>query len=246
MKIGIIGCGVIGQELIKTVDNLDGMDLVGIFDLDKERAGERFLELDELVDSSDLVIEAASPDAVPEVLGKAIDKGKDVMIMSVGGLLKDPADINVYLPSGAICGLDGVKSASVGKIESVTLTTTKPPKGLEGAPYIVENNVDLNVSEKTVIFEGSAADAVKGFPKNINVSAVLSTAGIGPERTKVKIVVDPAADKNMHEIEVIGEFGRLTTKTENVPSPQNPKTSYLAVLSAVATLKQISSNIRIG
>ena len=102
------------------------------------------------------------------------------------------------------------------------------------------------VSSPTVIFEGNVYDAVKGFPANINVSAVLSLAGIGASKTKVKIVADPTVDRNIHEVEVIGEFGRMTARTENLPSKTNPKTSALAVHSAIATLREITSNIHIG
>ncbi|MBA7660637.1 L-aspartate dehydrogenase [subsurface metagenome] len=175
--------------------------------------------------------------------------------MSVGGLLGNEdlldlakkKDCKIYLPSGALAGLDGVKSASVGRIDSITLTTRKPPEGLKGAPYIIRNKIDLDaIIKETVIFEGSANEAVEGFPKNINVSAALSLAGIGAEKTRVRIIADPNLKRNIHEVEVKGEFGRLVSRTENLPSPKNPKTSYLACLSAIATLKGIVSSIKIG
>ena len=127
------------------------------------------------------------------------------------------------------------------------MTTTKPPKALEGAPYIVKNKINLNtITTKTIIFEGSALEAVDAFPANINVAASLSIAGIGAEKTKVKIVADPNTGKNMHEIVVEGVFGKLTTSTENLPSPNNPKTSYLAVLSAISMVKKIVGNVKVG
>jgi aspartate dehydrogenase len=265
IKVGVIGCGVIGSEICKILDgSIQNMELVGVYDVDLEKAEDIHYELkmkpevaediDHLIEMSDLIVEAASPKAVALVGKKAIEKKKDLMIMSVGGLIENIALINlakekgtnIFLPSGAICGLDGVKSASIGKIESVTITTTKPPQGLEGAPYVVHHHIDLNVKEKTTIFEGTASEAVQAFPKNINVSATLSIAGIGAENTKVKIVCDPKSHANTHEIEVVGEFGMLHTKTQNFPSPNNPKTSYLAVLSAVAKLKEIAGSVKIG
>ena len=152
----------------------------------------------------------------------------------------------LFIPSGAICGIDGVKAANIEKITSATITSTKNPKGFEGAPYIVKNNINLgNIKKKTVIFEGNAEEAVKAFPQNVNVSATLSMAGIGPKKTKVKVIADPEAKTNMHEIEVAGTFGKLYTRTENVVSPLNPKTSHMAVLSACATLKRLTGHIKI-
>jgi aspartate dehydrogenase len=175
--------------------------------------------------------------------------------MSVGGLVKDKSIFSlaeekgsrIYIPTGAISGLDCVKAAKVAGIDSAMIITRKPPKGLAGAPYILENNIDLEAIEKeTIIFEGTAKEAVSAFPKNINVAAALSFAGIGIERTRVRIMASKEYKRNSHEIVIEGVFGKMTAKTENLPSPQNPKTSYLAVLSAVATLEGILGNIKVG
>ena len=175
--------------------------------------------------------------------------------MSIGGLLgneslldkAEKAGIKVYLPSGALCGIDGLKSASVGRIDSVTLTTRKPPKGLAEAPYIIKNNIDLpSIKEETIVFEGTADDAVKGFPQNVNVAAILSLAGLGAANTRVRIVTSPDYTKNVHEVEIKGESGNITTRTENLPSKVNPKTSQLAVFSAIATLEGIVKSVRMG
>ncbi|MFH1439589.1 MAG: aspartate dehydrogenase [Candidatus Woesearchaeota archaeon] len=277
MKISIIGCGAIGSAVAKAiVDEISNDDnnvqLVGVSDVDNEKANQLISELgidiknksiDELIGVSDLIIEAASKHIIKEVAEKTFTAGKDLMIMSIGGLIGNESLLNkakekgcnLYLPSGAIAGLDAVKAAvattgSASSIKFITLTTTKPPKGLEGAPYIIEHNIDLstieNAKEKKTIFEGSVDEAVSGFPKNINVSAALSLAGIGAEKTRVKIVVDPQSDKNMHEICVEGDFGKITTITENKPSPMNSKTSYLAVLSAIAMIKRIVSKVKVG
>ena len=215
--------------------------------------------LDEVFDEVDLVIECASQAAVREFLIPALRKGKDVMILSVGALLCDPdlreeieriskeGGCKVYIPSGAIAGIDGLKSGAIAGIQSVELTTRKPPRGFQGNAYVKERGIDLSsITEAQTLFSGSANEAVKHFPENINVAASLSLAGIGPEATRVKIVADPAAKKNKHEIEVKGGFGELFVRVKNVPSIRNPKTSYLAALSAIATLKRISCSIRIG
>ena len=96
-----------------------------------------------------------------------------------------------------------------------------------------------------MIFEGSALEAVKAFPANVNVAATLFLAAEGSE-VWVNVVADPGIHVNRHEIEVEGDFGRISTKVENVPSPKNPKTSYLAALSAIATLRSIVEPVKIG
>ncbi|MEA3365153.1 MAG: aspartate dehydrogenase domain-containing protein, partial [Candidatus Hydrogenedentes bacterium] len=179
-------------------------------------------------------------------INAAIEYHKDCLILSIGGLITRPEllekarqhKIQVWLPSGALAGLDGVRAAREGGLHSVTLTTRKPPKGLEGAPYLIENNIRLDdLKEPRVIFEGTALEAVKAFPKNVNVAAALSFAGVGPKQTRVRVVADPRATINSHEIVAEGAFGRLSAVTENLPSPRNAKSSYLASLSGCAELR---------
>ena len=266
IKVGIIGCGTIGAEIAKACSGMlnDSVYLAALSDIDSNKVSAlnkllngkaEIVSIKDLIKKSDLVVEAASSKISAEILKSCISGKKNVLIMSVGGLvgneelLKEAAEagIKVYLPSGAICGIDGLKAASIGKINSVTITTRKPPKGLEGAPYLKENNISLNnIKSETIVFEGNAIDAVKGFPQNVNVCAVLSLAGLGAQDTKVKIVTSPEYIKNIHEVEIIGDFGRIFTRTENMPSKTNPKTSALAILSATATLKGIVSTARIG
>jgi len=266
IKVGIVGCGTIGSELARACQARlkISVDLVGICDLIEEKAGllQKSLKdkipvlgLDDLVKRSGLIVEAAGAKISADILKKAIESKKDVLIMSIGGLLgnesmleeAEKAGINVYLPSGALCGIDGLKSASVGRIDSVTLTTRKPPKGLAGAPYITKNNIDLlSIKEETVVFEGTADDAVKGFPQNVNVAAILSLAGLGSANTRVRIVTSPDYTKNIHEVEIKSESGNITTRTENLPSKVNPKTSQLAVFSAIATLEGVVKSVRVG
>jgi len=267
LKIGLVGCGAIGSEIARAIDRGDiSARLVAVCDHNPDTANELInglnqkpvrVNLEELVNSSDIVVEAASQRAVPAIARAALEKGKSLMIMSVGAL----ADVELYrsikrlaylhgskvfLPSGAISGLDGLKSASIGNIRRVTLTTTKNPAGLAGAPYIREKKIDLNaLKEPTQIFEGTAAEAVKAFPANVNVAATLCLAAREGE-VRVKIIADPSIKVNRHEIVAEGDFGRITTLVENVPSPKNPKTSHLAALSAIATLRSIVEPIKIG
>ena len=266
MKVGIIGCGTIGSQLAHACQGLlkDKIELGAICDSDADKAmnlkkalkkGPSILKLDELIKRCGLVVEAASAAISGKVLAKCVSSGKDCMIMSVGGLIgreellaaANKQGVKVYIPSGALCGVDGLKSASAGRIDSVTLTTRKPPKGLEGAPYLKEKNINLSgITDDTVIFEGSAEEAIRGFPQNVNVSAVLSLAGLGAKKTRVKIVTSPRYTKNIHEVEITGECGKIFTRTENVPSKTNPKTSELAVFSAISTLSGVMNSVRVG
>ena len=153
----------------------------------------------------------------------------------------------IHCPSGAIAGLDAVKAAGYGTIQEACITTTKPPAALEGAPYLRANGiVPGELEEAKIVFEGTAREACREFPANVNVSAALSLTGIGVDRTRVTIVADPAVERNVHEVEVVGDFGRFRTVMENEPSPDNPRTSRIAAMSAVALLKNLSAPLRLG
>lgn len=271
LKIAMVGCGAIGTVLARAVDKggAGNTTLIAVYDNTRDQADklipslEKSVEImgsiEELLDTdADLIVEAASQEAVKEIAVPALSGGKDLMIMSVGALmdaellnmikkLAEEKGCKIYLPSGAIAGLDGIKSASSANIDSITITTRKPPAGLKGAPYVDEQGIDLDsLQEEQVLFEGSASKAVKLFPANVNVAAALSLSGIGPDKTVVKIIADPGIDRNIHEIEARGEFGVLRSRVENVPSPMNPRTSYLAALSAIATLRKMSDPVQIG
>jgi len=268
IKIGIVGCGTIGSQLAQAIEKkfFQQAELFALCDIDKNRAKKlkvssssnpEILSIDELIERCELIIEAAQASVSYEVAQKALQHSKDVMIMSVGGILDRARQLfalaqakggHIYLPSGAIGGIDTVKAASMAKINKVTLITRKPPQGLAGAPYLAEKKIDLaSVKGETVIFEGTASEAIRGFPKNVNVCTTLSLAGIGPEKTRVKIITSPEYKANIHEIQLEGDFGRLLARTENVPSPANPRTSFLASLSAIATLKNIlDDGVKIG
>jgi len=257
LKIGIVGCGAIGSSLAKIIqkDFKAKAELAGLFDIDKSKSlrlsailKNRALVASNLVNlirNSELIIEATHANSSLSIAQKALGGKRDIMIMSVGGIIdkyKKLSDLakrkrrKVYIPSGAICGLDGLKAAAGAKIERVRLTTIKPPSGfgLKGLKC------------EKIIFKGNAADAVKFFPQNINVASTLSIAGIGPEKTEVCIIASPKARRNIHNVEILSSAGRIHAITENVPHPDNPKTSYLAVLSAIATLRQILEPVKVG
>ena len=266
-KIGIVGCGTIGSQIAQAVkrDFSKHAKISALYDIDLSKAEKLALSLGvknpvvkslkALIEKCDLVIEAASGKISAGVASAAIKHKKDCMIMSVGGLLSAPEIFNlarknacsIYIPSGAICGLDGLKAHRLANIRKVMLTTRKPPKALTGAPYIIEKKIDLgNIKSETEIFKGTAQEAVKYFPQNINVAAALSLCGIGKEKTMVRIVSSPDYTGNTHEIEIESDAGRTFIRCENYPSPDNPKTSYLAILSAIATLRGIFESVKVG
>ncbi|MCL2142788.1 MAG: aspartate dehydrogenase [Methanomassiliicoccaceae archaeon] len=267
MRLGIIGCGSIGGELAEAADGMTEVKRIYLVDLNGKAADALASKLNKAVAvrsieqelyHCDLVIEAANQAAAREIVPKVVGRGVDIMIMSVGALVDDDYRNSVYetarntgarilVPSGALCGTDGLSSASVGRIDEVLLTTTKSPDSLVGVPYLKEKGIDITkVSEPTVIYDGYAREAVKLFPKNINVAAAVSIMGVGFDRTKVKIILDPKTRSNSHELIVRGEFGDMISKTNNVPSPSNPSTSHLAALSAISALKRIIRNDWVG
>jgi aspartate dehydrogenase len=265
-RIGIIGAGTIGSEIAKAVcsGEISGK-IGGVYDIEWKKADklakniggiDPSKDFKSLLKNSDIIVEAASQDAVRKHIPAAIDAGKDVLIMSVGALMDKKLRDNiynltvknntkVYLPTGAVCGIDAIMAAKQGKVKKITLTTTKPPDSLEGVKYLKDKNIDIKkIKRKKVVYEGSAQEAARLFPKNINVAAIVSISSGSP--VKVRIICDPKTRTNNHEIEVFGDFGRITTKTQNKPSKNNPKTSQLAILSAISTLKNINSNVKIN
>jgi aspartate dehydrogenase len=213
-----------------------------------------FLDLDALVAASDLVVEASTQAHLREIAPKALGAGRDLVVLSCGGLLgredwialAESSGARIRVPSGAIAGLDGVKGGAIGAITSITMETRKPPAGLAGAPWIVDRKIDLAaIREETLIFEGPATEACRAFPANVNVLAALSLAGIGPEKTRTKIYAVPGLRFNRHRIRVEGEFGSLEIQVENVPS-ENPRTGRLSYLSTIALLRDLGATLRVG
>ncbi len=263
-----MGCGAIGSSLAKVVARNfpKQAKLSALYDLDASKSkklAKRFgygvlavKGLNDLIRKSDLVIEAASASASFDIAKAALVLKRDVMIMSVGGVVKGfntlyrlavHNNCKVYIPSGAISGIDALKAAAMGRIDKVTLTTTKSPLAFRGVKYIEEKKINLSkINKDVVLFSGKAEDAIKYFPQNINVAAVLSLAGIGINKTHVRVIASPKVVKNVHEIRIESAAADISTRTENILHPDNPKTSYLAVLSAIATLKGILEPIKIG
>ena len=206
----------------------------------------------------DVVLEAASHDAVREHLVQFLEHGISVIVLSAGALTDDrlrhaaeeaagKSGALLYVPSGGIGGLDALKSACRAGVEEVSIQVAKPPAAWNGIPYVEALRVDLSqLKAPHTLFEGTARDGVPHFPQNVNIAAVLSLAGIGLDKTRLKVVADPGLTANTHTIQVSGRTGRITVVLENVPTPDNPKTSWLACCSALSALRSIAANVRYG
>lgn len=263
-QVGIVGCGAIGRAVLRAAE--DGTLRAGIAGVSSRTAESArsflatlksappLLERDELIARSDLVLEAAGGHVVEDLARATFAAGKDLMVISIGALLDCPQVFDLarergcrlLLPSGAIAGLDGVKAACSGRVEHVRLVSRKPPRALQGAPYLQEHGISLDgLTEPKLLFSGPARQAVKGFPDNLNISAALSLAGIGADRTEVSITADPAVERNCHDIEVAGEFGLLRVHIENIPS-ENPKTGRLTALSIIRAINDYVDVVRVG
>ena len=269
-KIGLIGCGAIGTEIATEVSEgrVGNAEIAALFDMEAAIADElaqrlggavpTFTDMDKFLSAPglEMVVECASPSAVKAHAEKVLAAGKDLMVVSSGALtdtalfhrlaaLAEERGLRFIIPTGALGGIDAIR-ATRGLLEEVVLTTTKPPRGLKGAPGFKEWE-SKEITEAQVIFEGSALEAIKLFPANVNVGATLSLAGLGPEKTLVKVVADPDSPGNVHQIYARGSFGVMRFTLENRPHDRNPRTSYLAILSVLETLREAcTAGPRIG
>jgi aspartate dehydrogenase len=265
LKIGLLGVGAIGKTIAAALDQKQvDASLVALSDQDCARAKQLsselsthppVLPLEEMIDGCELAVEAASQAALSDFVPKALARGRDMLVMSVGGLLgrdewfreANARGCRIYVPSGAIAGLDGIKSASIGRIDSAELTSRKPVKALAGSKYVLDRGIQLDgMKEDTVIFDGPAEEAARAFPATSNVAASLRLAVDPSAAVRVRVVAVPGGSENVHEIRIQGEFGRLSIRVENVPSKTNPRTSQLAAFSAIATLKSLTQSLRVG
>ena len=270
VRIGILGCGTIGGYVLDAVvaGKVKNAEVVIVCGRTQQSKGRRKVlanditwvtDFQQVLDAGvDVIVEAASHEALEQYGVLILKKGIDLIPASLGALvdanlLQDLVDAAtaagsiLHIPSGGIGGLDAVQAAMNEGVESVTMTSRKPPIAWKGIPYVDRLNLDLdNMTEPTVLFEGPAKDCVKEFPQNINIAAALSLAGIGFHGTRIRILADPTVTHNTHEIQCVGDAGRFSITLENVPVPENPKTTYMACYSVLAALKNLRTPYRIG
>ncbi len=263
-NIAIAGLGEIGKTVArKLAQGLPGLALTAITTrdrakaqawLDREGIACPLISLDELPGHADLVVECAPADILDQICRPMLRAGKQVMVLSSSALLPRPDLIDlarahggqIIVPTGALIGFDAVSAAAEGTIHSVQMITRKPPGGLAGAPYLVENGISMEgLKSALCVFKGSARDAAAAFPANVNVVAALSLAGIGPDRTTIEIWADPAVTRNCHQIRVEADSASFTMGIENIPS-ENPKTGRITALSVIAALRKLTSPLQVG
>lgn len=263
-RVAIAGLGAIGRALARRLaDGVPGLTLAGVAVRDRAKAQAWIAEqgidcpilpLAALPDHADLAVEAAPAAIIEDICRPMLEAGKKVMVLSAGALLPRPHLIDlarerggqIIVPTGALLGLDAVTAAAEGRIQSVRMTTRKPPESLVGAPYLEANGISVDgLTEPKLVFSGTAREAAAGFPANVNVAAALSLAGIGPDRTTIEIWADPGVTRNCHAIEVDADSARFSLAIENIPS-ENPKTGRITALSALAALRKLHAPLRIG
>jgi aspartate dehydrogenase len=263
-RVAIAGFGAIGRELARRLhDGVPGMELAAVGARDRAKAETRLRELgadvpvtgiDELEPLADIVIECAPAHVLPAIAEPFLRKGKEVIVLSAGALLEHSELIDlaaerggrISVPTGALVGLDAVAAAAEGEIRSVRLITRKPVQGLLGAPALEQSGIRLDdVTEPVRVFAGSARDAAKGFPANVNVAVALALAGVGPDRTEVEIWADPSVTRNMHTIVVQSDAADLTMTIENVPS-ENPRTGRITAQSVISLLRKRNARVCVG
>ena len=267
-KLGVAvgGFGAIGRPVAVALDKgIPNLQLVAVSARNIRRAEQEMattfaspvpvLPLEQLGEIADVVVECAPAEELCRLAEPVLQRGKTLVLLSVGALLDAQHLIKlaedqggrILVPSGALLGLDAVQAAAQGKISTVRMVTRKPPWSLRGAPYVTERDISLEELPGALeLFSGPAGDAIRGFPANLNVAIALSLAGIGPDRTELQVWVDPDIERNTHSIEVIADSASFRMQIENIPSDENPRTGKITALSVISTLRRLTAPLVIG
>lgn len=266
MDVALIGYGAIAQEVLKHIGDDEPARIAAIVvrpgRVEEVRATvagrgiDVVSSLDDLPAAPDLVAECAGHSAVRDYGAVVLSRGIDFLVISIGSL----ADADLYesleraardggaklvLAAGAVAGADALAAARVGGLTRVTYTSRKPPRAWKGTP--AEEVCDLDtVSEETTLYEGTADEAARRYPQNANVAATIALAGAGFDGTAVRLVADPAAGGNIHQLEAEGAFGSVSIEIRGKPLPDNPKTSTLAAHSVIAEIRRRAGPVEIG
>lgn len=265
LRVGIGSLGTVGYAVARRLDQgISGLRLTAVSARDLQRAEKRVsdfaspvdvLPLPKLAEACDVLVECAPAAVFRQLAEPAIRAGRVLVPISVGALLEhwslvelaETTGARIVVPSGALLGLDAVRAAREGRIESVRMVTRKPPRGLAGAPYLEAHGIDVaNLDAPLKVFEGTAREGAAGFPANVNVAAALGLAGVGPDATRLEIWADPTVSRNTHHISVEADSARFELCIENVPTEENPRTGRLVAHSVVATLRRLTAPLTVG
>ena len=259
-SILLIGHGAIAAE-VRAAALSTGLFDVGAVLVRHEKVGTVQAELNgyKVIDTLEeldfqpvLAAECASHSAVRQYGPALLRLGIDLVIASIGALsdealhreLEAAAAIGgarLILPAGAVPGIDALNAAMLGGLERVSYTSRKPPGAWKGTPAETVLNLD-SLQQPATFYTGTARAAARAYPKNANVAATVALAGLGFDATEVRLIADPAAKGNLHEIEAEGAFGQMRLSIEGRPLKSNPKTSSLA---AYSTVRAILNRVRI-
>ncbi|VCU68470.1 L-aspartate dehydrogenase [Pigmentiphaga humi] len=258
LRISMIGSGAIGTSVLSLLKNdpdvsVDSV-IVAEHTLEQARAAiaeiapkaQVVTRLDEAGQRPDLLVECAGHGALRAHVLPALEQGIPCVVVSIGALsdvelareLEAAAargKTQIQLLSGAIGGIDALAAARIGGLDSVVYTGSKPALAWKDTPADGQFELEA-LTEPTVIFEGPAGEAARLFPKNANVAATLSLAGVGLDKTRVRLIADPASKENVHHVEANGAFGSFEITMRGKPLAANPKTSALTVYSVVRAI----------
>src|SRR5262245_31298031 len=266
LKLAVAGLGAIGLSVARRVDAGDvaGIVLSAVATRDHAKARRAMAEfrsppplrtLAGLAEAADIVLECLPAREFLAVAEPAIALGRVFVPLSVGALLDHwqlverakATGARILVPTGALLGLDAVRAAAEGTITEVRMVTRKPPASLAGAPLITARKIALEgLKAPLKVFQGSAREAIAGFPANVNVGVALSLAGIGPDRTSVEIWADPTVRHNTHSIIVTSDSSDFNMTIQNSPSLENPRTGRITALSALAALRRLTAVLVVG
>lgn len=264
LRVAIAGFGTIGTTVALLVDGHERTELVGVVGRDRSKTEREVaaagltapvLDLDDLPGEADVVVEAAPPPAFESIARPVLEAGRVLATVSAGALIEHPELVElaaatggrIVLATGALLGLDAVRAAALGRIESVTMVTVKPARAFVDVPYVRDQDVDLDALEEPIcLFKGSAREGVRLFPTNVNVAVSLALAGVGPDETQLEVWADPELERNTHRIEVVADAASFQLQIQNVPTERHPSTGRITALSLFDAVLGLISTVRIG
>lgn len=264
-RVAIAGFGSIGRLVGRHLDaGMDGLRLVAVSARDQDRARRNLqgyrsqvavVPLAHIADEADVVVECTPPEVFLEAVTPAIERSRIIFTVSAAALLEHPevieraraAGARIVLVSGSVLGFDAIRAAARGTIHSVVMTTRKPPMSLARSSWIRERGIDVAaIVAPTKIFEGSAREAARSFPDKFNIAAAVALAGVGPDRTRIEIWLDPAVERNVHRIAVDADSTRFEMEIQNVPNPGHEGTGPLTGYSVLAALEKLDATLSVG
>ncbi|MBL7250112.1 aspartate dehydrogenase [Alloalcanivorax sp. C16-2] len=264
IRVGIAGLGTVGRDVATALNGrVPGVALSAVSARNVEAARDWLREagldvpvvgIDQLEPHCDVVIECAPSALMRRLAEPVLRAGKKLVVLSSGAMLDnmdlielaDRHGARIIVPTGALLGLDAVKAAAEGRIESVKMVSRKPVEGFRGAPFLVANGIDIEgIDVPKRLFSGKAREAATGFPANLNVAISLSLAGIGVDQTQLEIWADPTIQRNTHTITVVSDSALFSMTIENIPT-SNPKTGRITAQSVLAVLRQMTAPMRVG